>query len=309
MNKKNSAIFYMIFSSLCVTVICALGKCMSENFSLPLLVFIRFFFPFIMITWVNFTNETPYSFRVPSQQLLPHFKRAVFVLGSQYAIFYYLLHHSALEGTALLSTAPLFIPLLNHYIDGTPMNKEIGLSIALGFTGVLLMIKPDPGAFLEWSAVIGLSAGLFNACSQRCLHRVAKKDPPIRISLLLYGLTSLLAAIPLTLSWHTIYHTGQLHYVWDSDLLIIFLLFSVASISNQVCRSRAYSQCKTLGLLTPIGYSTLLFSSIFDFLNYGLLPDIYAIIGAVCITLGGVASIYFSKKPSVTHEMLSPEKA
>ena len=289
---KHQAACYMIISGFCVTIICGLGKTMGDNFSLPLLVFVRFFFPWIMLSWINLTHPKPAAQWGSWPTLKPFVKRACFAFASQYTIFYYLTTHSALEGTALLATTPLFIPLLNHWLDKKPLSYTQYLPIAMGFIGVLLMIKPPPHAFIEWSLFVGLSAGLFSAFSQRTLHQNAQKHSAIQNSLYLYTFTSLLALIPLLATWPSIHHSHQLHYLWDSDLLIIFLLFSMASISNQMFRSRAYQLSESIQLLTPLGYSSLIFSSLFDFSQTHTMPDLWACLGALLIAAGGILSVY-----------------
>ena len=293
------AISSMLASSLCVTLICVLGKTISENFSLPLLVFIRFFFPFMMISWILFVTGIPKETSWTWAYLKPHFIRACFSLLGQYAIFFYLTHHTALDGTALLATAPLHMHWMQRVYDHKPFKKHAPYLLALGFLGALLMLKPDTHTIFHISTIFGFVAGLMTACSQRALHHVANKGtPPIVSSFLLYGFASLMAAGPLAISSHTMPHSHEFQYLWDSDLLIVFILFSVISISNQVLRAKAYRLTPSLSLLTPIGYSTIIFSALFDRFFYHVTPDLYSCIGAIFIALSGIAMLRSSTQAS-----------
>lgn len=59
-------------------------------------------------------------------------------------------------------TAPLFVALIAALFQGKRITAIHALAIVLGFTGALMVIRPDPGN-LDWVAFLPILAGLFYA--------------------------------------------------------------------------------------------------------------------------------------------------
>lgn len=277
---------YMLASAACVTVTCALGKMMSQSFYLYLLVFIRFFVPLLLVGWVALTIAEE---RICTNHLGVHLLRALFVVAGQFCLFYYLSHYSVLDGTLLYSTGPVFVPLIARLSHHAPFSTKTWVSMAISFTGVLCLLRPDSSIF-NWSALIGLGSGFFNACSQVAFHSVSKKQSPLVVSLHMYTLCSLLCLIPLAMHWHDPKLHQQIHYIVDSDLLLLFIAFSVSNISNQMFLSQAYRRVTYAATIAPFMYMSIVFSGIIDWWLHHQSPDVWTLGGIVGIVGGGLCS-------------------
>ncbi|MBT8474590.1 MAG: DMT family transporter [Rhodobacteraceae bacterium] len=66
------------------------------------------------------------------------------------------------EVAAGLFTAPIFVLLITALIQRQTVGPMRALAVVLGFAGVLMVLRPDAGAFSPW-AVVPVLAGLFYA--------------------------------------------------------------------------------------------------------------------------------------------------
>jgi drug/metabolite transporter (DMT)-like permease len=124
--------------------------------------------------------------------------RCLCVLTSQYGIAYYMTKHTLLNGTVLLNSAPLFIPLLEWIFLGHRPGKSTIVGALVAFLGVLLVLKPDRSLFTALVGV-GLLAALGQAGSQ-VLYGLKSKSENLLASLFyLFLFTTLFASLVLLL--------------------------------------------------------------------------------------------------------------
>lgn len=107
--QYSQAIILMTISSLFVALSTLLGKWLTVSIALPMLVFLRFLVPALILWWTVLITNTC---NIEIKNLKEHCLRALFVVLSQYALFYYLSHGSILNGTLFFMTSPLFVPLI-----------------------------------------------------------------------------------------------------------------------------------------------------------------------------------------------------
>jgi len=88
------------------------------------------------------------------------------IMFSAYASYY--LGLAALpiaKSVALYFTAPLFITMLSVVMLGETVGPRRWAAVAIGFAGVLIMVRPG-SQFFEWASLLPLYAGLAYAVSQ-----------------------------------------------------------------------------------------------------------------------------------------------
>ena len=108
--------FYMILSAASSAVFGLFVKVAMASVFLPLMVFLRFFIPLIMICpyfYLHFTKIREINYRKTGKHVL----RALAVVISQYSLFYYFTRGSLTDGVLLWNTAPMFMPIImySHY--------------------------------------------------------------------------------------------------------------------------------------------------------------------------------------------------
>lgn len=224
-------------------------------------------------------------FRV--QKFHTHLVRALAVTVAQFSIFYYISQSSLLNATVLLNTGPLFIPLLDYLLHGHPMGKSTWISLIVGFTGVVLILQPGADLF-SWLSLVGLLAGLSQGLSQ-VLYGYHSTRESLTVNLfLLYGLCSLMSVIPLII-WGVSTQGGWPHVPAIAWLFLLFLC--IANIFNQYFRGLAYRLGGKPTTLSTFIYLSIVFASFFDWTVFGTIPNLYSVIGAICVVGAGFLKI------------------
>jgi len=283
----------MLLSSCVFAVLSLLAKQLTGHFSLAFTIFLRFFAPLLiaLLVYLIFVRE-PVSLRASKGLLL----RPLFTVAGQYCFFYYLLSGSLLNANLLYNTNAFFIPLISFVVFGRSVGGRVLLCIAIGFVGIAIMLHPDHG-LLSWRALIGLLAGFFTACSYVTVHATVKKVSPLVTTLMMYGLSALLALVVATLTgqlatfqtgWNELGHLG----------LATIIGFSVLSLIFQTMRAKAYKIVADPAMLSPYLYAVLIFAALLDWVIYGIKPHYYSYIGAALVISSGVAMAMSTKLSS-----------
>ncbi len=282
-----TGISFMMVSTFMLAISCLVSKELTSHVTIPLLISLRFLAPLLLLLWLGLIIKMP---KIDLQDWKLYAMRGCFIVLTQYCLIYYLSVGSLLNATVLLSTGPLFVPIISSIVLKTKLTRKIVISLLLGFTGVLLILKPTEG-IINIAAFIGLGAGFFNACSQITLHKQAKSAEPMSIIFYSYLFAAVLALIPLlTISFpHSVQEIQ--HLPAASWTLLLLVAFGVLSVSNQVFRGKAYSKVRKAQSLSPFIYCVIIFSGLLGWLVYDEVPDIFGVIGIILIILGGVVMV------------------
>ncbi|MFZ0564630.1 MAG: DMT family transporter [Chlamydiales bacterium] len=278
-------IFYMTLSATSFSFAYLFAKLAADEMNLALLIFLRFLIPFALIVlfyiWKKQSIKTPY--------LRVHALRAFFVMVSQYSIFYYLTKEPLMNAAMLLNTSPIFIPLLEWIFLNYRIPKSTWISIAIGVVGVFLILQPGISLITPFS-FFGLLAGITQAASQ-VIYGINVRREPTELNLFyLYCFGTIFSLIPLPIIFWK-YRSISLFFELKPDLLLFLFLLSFANVANQYFRGEAYQQKKP-STLSVFLYLSVLISALFDWSIFGREPDLYSIIGAILIILGGASKIF-----------------
>jgi len=93
-----------------------------------------------------------------------------------------------------LFTAPLFVLIISVLFQGRRVGWVRWLSVALGFTGALLVIHPDPNA-LNVVAFLPIGAGLLYAIGAVATRAWCETEDTLTLSVWFFGLLTLFGAI------------------------------------------------------------------------------------------------------------------
>ncbi len=281
-------IYYMLISSLLLSLFSLFGKFATKDTSFFLLTFLRFSIPFLlMLPYLLWTCSFHELFATSSIKL--QLLRSLCVLVYQYSIFYYLMHSSLLNATVLQNTYPLFLPILERVFFKRPFHKREIVSICVCFAGVLCILQPDRGIF-ESLSVVAILAPLGQAGSQLLFGNQARKENPKSTLFYLYFLSSVATAIVYLFSSEFFMGRNSLEdYTLFAWVNIVCL--GIVSIFNQSFRGMAYQHGKP-SALAPFLYCSLIFSGILDWTVFHRLPNWISLAGAALVIAGGLIQMY-----------------
>ena len=125
--------------------------------------------------------------------------RAVTVVLSLYCYYYAVSVIPLADAVLLISSSPIFIPLLGFLLFRFPLDKRVLLAVLVGFLGVLLILQPSGGEFNP-GAFLGLLAGIFGAIGVVVVWRMPAHEDPGRIAFFLALFSAIIFAVPVAIS-------------------------------------------------------------------------------------------------------------
>lgn len=184
------------------------------------------------------------------------------------------------QGAAVFFTTPILVTVLATVFLGERPGRQTWAAVALGFAGVLVIIRPGSDLPLAGSLlVLGAAAG--NAAYQTLTRAQAHADSP-EVQVLYSGLAGaaiMTLAAPLwwTPGWWEIPGMDALDWA-------VFGMLGVFGSAGHLLLARAYGLAPA-SRLTPWSYLQMLLSIPIGWLVFGNLPDAIALLGMVMIAI------------------------
>ncbi len=191
-------------------------------------------------------------------------------------------HLPLANATAVMQALPLGVTMAAALFLGEPVGWRRWLSIAAGFFGVLIIVRPGPEGFNAHALLLLVSVA---ACVVRDLAtRSAPKTIP---SLFLTFVTSLCVTLagaglvgPLG-GWSPMQAHYYLLFFLGAGLLLVGYQFLI--MSNRV---------GDLSFIAPFRYVGLLTAGVLGFLLFNEIPDATHVLGALIIVGSGLYMLY-----------------
>jgi drug/metabolite transporter (DMT)-like permease len=141
----------------------AVVKLLSSSYSLWQIVSIRSFVALLVILTIVVAARGRFSLRSrqPGLQAL----RGVLMFAS-YTLYYLgIVSMPIVDGAALFFSAPLFITVISIPLLGERVGIHRAVAVAVGFIGVLIMLKPGFGSFNITAALPVIGAAVYAYCA------------------------------------------------------------------------------------------------------------------------------------------------
>lgn len=278
-------VVFTLLSAVGMSLVGLFGKMGNEIFSLSALIFWRFFAAFLLIALLFWVMGL-FKGGMKTSALKMHILRACFVLGAQYCFYYYIQRDSLLNGTMLLSTGPLFIPVFEKLILKKRIGKSSWIALIFSFIGVICILQPDRNIF-SFLSLMGLLSGIFQALSQVVFGINSREERSDLGVFYLMFLCALFSFPPYL--FEEAMGSGETGTFQWSVLLIVLL--GVSSIFNQMMRAVAY-QHGTPSRLAVFLYFAVILSGVWDWVFFQNIPNGLSLIGGSLVIFSGILKIY-----------------
>jgi drug/metabolite transporter (DMT)-like permease len=189
---------------------------------------------------------------------------------------------------AILAAAPLLVTALSVPFLGEQVGWRRWLAVAIGFVGVLIIVRPGLGA-LQPGAIIALLAACLYAVYNVLTRRVAAIDPAETSFLLQIMLATVLLSFIGPFFWVT---PALAH--WP----LILTLATFAALGH-LCLVRALAVASAV-VVQPFTYTSLLYAIGVGYLLFGDVPDPPTLLGAAVVVGAGVYAAIRSHKRAVS---------
>lgn len=221
------------------------------------------------------------SFRPKSWK--SHFVRNLFGLSAMWLSFTALSVLPLSTATSLNYTAPLFIGGWMLFFGGGQRDPVRVTAVALGFLGVLAILRPSIHEDQLPYAAIGLLAGAMSAVAMMQIRQLGRSGEPEWRTVLFFSCGVCLTGLAGSSVW------GWPLVDWQAHLALI--LVGVCGFVGQMAMTRAFGLGAAL-LTAVLQYSTIIFAAIIGIVLWQDIPDLIAWGGMALIIISGLISAW-----------------
>lgn len=272
---------WMLLSVVSSSAMTIAARFASQELDSRLIVLMRGMLTFVMLMVLLALFKklrAQLSFTQPSA----HIWRGILVALSTQMGFYTIANVPLATTTVLFFTAPIFATILSIIFHKEKIGPRRIAAIAIGFAGVLIIMRPGFDA-LELGLITAIGSSLFFAMALTMSRNLSNADGPLSTyfsSVVIMVLVSAPIAAP-------VFEIPDLSITWIA-LIVLVVTSSVRGIAD----IEAYRHADA-ALLTPITYLRLVFIGLGAYLFFNETVDSPTLIGATIIIS---ATLYIAQR-------------
>jgi drug/metabolite transporter (DMT)-like permease len=230
-------------------------------------------FAAIMLTAVCFTGGLRrMRTRRPGLQVL----RAIGVTVSS-VLFIAGLHDLPMaDATATSFVSPLFVTALSIPLLGEIVGWRRWLATVVGLIGVLIVVRPGGEGF-HGASLFVLGSSLFWAFSLIVTRMMSRTETPVVTLAYSATLGFLMLSLMVPFNWQPL----------DLTSILIGAFIGGISTIGHILLITAFRHADA-SLLAPFAYAQLIWASIFGYLIFAAIPDLWTYVGAAIIVASGL---------------------
>jgi drug/metabolite transporter (DMT)-like permease len=253
----------------------------------------------VMIAWMRYTINTavmavtlaPIYRRRTGKSILrsgqPRLQvfRALIMLTSTLIFFSVLKIVPLAEGTAMNFCAPLIVLAASPWLLGEKSYPSRWVAVGVGFTGMLIVVRPG-GAIMPLGVVLGLLSAVTFAAVAIMNRQLNRDDDPATTLFYggLYGMIGSSLLVP---------------FFWSSQVPtlregLIMASTGITSTLGHFFMNTAYKHAEA-SLLSPFVYLQVVSATAMGWLVFGQLPDALTALGIAVICASGVGIAWIER--------------
>lgn len=295
------AIFLVVVSYMMLSLYSLIVKILVQEMPVSQIIFANSLIGYLILQVISLFSSGKFSHYIPQKHRLLYLVRIVPILGSMYAGAYILNYLSLGEEKAIGYVTPIIFSIIGWLYLKETVPALRWLALFLGLVGVSIVAKPTFEVF-SLPLIIYLISRLGVAIGDialRLLRQKGESPQDIIGAILLGGI--IISPCFISSEW-------GVPSVNNCCGLVVIAIFLVA----------VHCFCGyALGILgatmfAPFSYTTLFWAILFDFIFFGILPDIYGVIGTLLVVADAgfaVVSIYLERRKVRSLPHLSPLKS
>jgi drug/metabolite transporter (DMT)-like permease len=183
------------------------------------------------------------------------------------------------ETVAIVYLAPLLVMVLAGVVLGEKVPLAGWIGAAVGFAGVLLIVRPGTGL-----DPFGVALCLVNACLGTGYHLLTKVLVRTETMTAMLFHTAFAGAV---VFWVLVGFGGVQVWPGRGDLALMGLLGALATVGHFLFTA-AYREAPA-SLLAPVNYLHLVWAAVLGVLVFGHVPDMVTLVGMAMVAGAGVA--------------------
>jgi len=198
-----------------------------------------------------------------------------------------LMHIPIANATAILQALPLAVTLGAAVFLKEPVGWKRYTAIAVGFAGVLIIVRPGAEGFDAFALLAVVAVG-FVTLRDLATRRLSAPVPSLfvafgtAVAIMLFGAVML----PFT-EWKPVGSSDLLHLAVAAGSLFFGYVFSVSSV-----------RVGEVAFVAPFRYTILIWAILLGVVIFGDIPDAWTLLGASVIVATGVFTFYRERRLS-----------
>lgn len=200
-----------------------------------------------------------------------HLLRTVMGTTAMFGVFYAVTHLPLADATAILFSSPLFATVFAAIILGETVGWRRALATVVGFSGVLVMMRPGAES-IEPAAFVALGSALLTGALAIIIRRLSGRDSPYVIVFWFTIAGGIISLPPALAVWVTPEPSD-----WPLLVLIGFM-----GLIGQTGFTLAFSSGES-SAIAPFDYLRLIFAGLLGYVFFAELPDLWSLVGAAII--------------------------
>ena len=202
-------------------------------------------------------------------------------IGTTVTFLTALKHMPLANVTAILQSLPLAITMAAAIFLGEPVGWRRWSAICVGFTGVLIIIRPGLAGFNSYS-LLALAAVILLTLREISTRKLDNKIPTVTVALsTTLGITAFAALMLIGTEW------AEINFVSWSLIIAAAVAVTVATLLSVVAMRTG-----DIGFVSPFRYTSLIGAIGLGILLFGEWPDGVTLLGAAIIAFAGIYSLY-----------------
>lgn len=206
-----------------------------------------------------------------SRGVLAGISATLFIVGVSYV--------PLADAVAITFVAPFMVTLMAALLLKEPVGIRRWTAVVIGFLGTLIVIRPGLGVLHPAAFLLMLAAGAF-ACRQIMSRVLAGGDKTSTTVAYTAIVSWCLLSIPLPFIWQT--PSGQ-----EIALLVVM---AVCAGFAETLVIMALDAAQAV-VVAPVQYVLLLWGTLYGFLLFDQLPDMWTLVGALVLVATGVYTL------------------
>lgn len=191
------------------------------------------------------------------------------------------------EATAIAFVAPLFVTLLSVPLLGERIARPVLAASALGFVGVVIVVRPGGDAF-NAGALSMVAAALCYALTMITARRYGGRES-------FWALVFYISLVPMLVAAATLPWVWRMPDPWHWPAFLAAGILGVGS-TGFITLAFRYTPA---AIAAPFDYTALIWAALLGWWVWGELPDIWVLAGSVLIISSGLAIAYHDRRTSL----------
>ncbi|MFD2175092.1 DMT family transporter [Rhodobacter lacus] len=254
------------------TLMDAVAKRLGQSYAPAMVIWARFAVNLALVSLIFRGSFLAHArSRQPGLQLL----RGLFQMATVALFFLAIRSIGLAEAAALTDLNPVLITLGAALFLGEKIGPRRVAGICVSFLGAMIILRPGAGV-MDPAALYALAAA-FTYAGGTLMTRVVRFDSTATSVIWSAGVGTAMSSLALPFFWQEVAPVD----------LPLFLAVGALGAVGQALLIKAF-RAAPAGVLAPYGYFGLVLSSLWGWIFFAALPDLYTVLGAGVIVAAGL---------------------